>query len=72
VTDIDIEAVAGDTSAEGLKPCPFCGGRPYFTDSGHGPGCAIRCSQCSARVESDTGKDHAITQWESRAHERVP
>jgi Lar family restriction alleviation protein len=71
MSDIDTAAVAGNILAEGVKPCPFCGARPYFTDSGHGPGGVIRCSQCSARIESDAGRDDAIAQWERRAHEHV-
>lgn len=69
MTDIDTEAVTRDTFATGLKKCPFCGGRPHFVDSGHGRGTLISCSQCSARVESDVGKDAAIAQWERRVHE---
>jgi Lar family restriction alleviation protein len=68
----DIEAIPSETIPEILKPCPFCGGRAYFVRTGHGLGYAIRCGQCSARVESDAGKNDAIRQWQSRAHERVP
>lgn len=67
----DIEAIPSEAFPNTLKPCPFCGGRPYFLESGHGPGCVIRCVQCSARVESDAGKDEAIRQWERRTPEKV-
>lgn len=56
-----------EMSENELKPCPFCGGAPYGTPSGH-PGWVIRCGNCSARTVSDYGRHQAEEEWNRRSH----
>lgn len=50
-----------------LKPCPFCGGRPYITEK-HYYDYYILCSHCFSNMPiMDLGT--AIRDWNRRAHE---
>jgi hypothetical protein len=53
---------------EELKPCPFCGGSPYFVDAQHTHAGVdmIVCPGCGCRVYSGTAD-----KWNTRAPERL-
>jgi len=48
-----------------LKPCPFCGGKPYLANV-EMVGCAyVVCTDCRAQSD-DMSKERAIWQWNTR------
>jgi Lar family restriction alleviation protein len=48
-----------------LKPCPFCGGKPYLANV-ELVGCSyVVCTDCRAQGD-DMSKDHAILSWNTR------
>lgn len=51
---------------DALKPCPFCGGKPYLANVAM-VGCAyVVCTDC--RMQSDDGgKDRVVAAWNRRA-----
>lgn len=53
-------------SAPELKPCPFCGGKPYLANVAM-VGCAyVVCTDC--RMQSDDGgEDRVVAAWNRRA-----
>lgn len=53
-------------NAPELKPCPFCGGKPYLANV-EMVGCSyVVCTDC--RMQSDDmSKDRAVDQWNRRA-----
>ncbi len=51
---------------EKLKPCPFCGGRPYV-DRGQGDYVAIDCQECDASGAICDTEVEAISCWNHRA-----
>jgi Lar family restriction alleviation protein len=49
-----------------LKPCPFCGGKPYLANV-EMAGCSyVVCTDCRTQSD-DMSKERAITQWNTRA-----
>jgi Lar family restriction alleviation protein len=52
-------------TAPELKPCPFCGGKPYLANV-EMVGCAyVVCTDCRTQSD-DMSKDRAIEQWNTR------
>lgn len=50
-----------------LKPCPFCGGRPYFVRSGtNRVSCIVQCENCGAKLESGDEGDASGRTWNTR------
>jgi Lar family restriction alleviation protein len=60
-------AINMTTHTEGLKPCPFCGGEPYFERLGDPrQSCILVCGNCGCRHESsDEGVENG-TSWNDR------
>lgn len=54
------------TDAPKLKPCPFCGGKPYLANV-QMVGCAyVVCTDC--RMQSDDGTEsRVVAAWNTRA-----
>ena len=54
------------TDAQKLKPCPFCGGKPYLANVAM-VGCAyVVCTDC--RMQSEDGTMNRVTTaWNTRA-----
>lgn len=53
-------------TAHELKPCPFCGGKPYLANVAM-VGCAyVVCTDCRAQGD-DASQEGAITAWNRRA-----
>lgn len=54
------------TDAPELKPCPFCGGKPYLANV-EMVGCAyVVCTDCRTQSD-DMTKERAIERWNTRA-----
>ena len=63
----------GEKMTEGLKPCPFCGGSPVFTDTGYPNNLEnkafyiIACYECPVSpMILETSKEYAIKTWNTR------
>ena len=53
-------------TAPELKPCPFCGGKPYLANVAM-VGCAyVVCTDCRAQGD-DASQEGAIAAWNRRA-----
>jgi len=53
-------------TAPELKPCPFCGGKPYLANV-EMVGCSyVVCTDCRAQGD-DATKEGAIANWNARA-----
>lgn len=55
-----------------LKPCPFCGGKPFISAKlpyfGEEPTLAVVCEQCNASSKHKTDKEEAIKLWNRRVN----
>ena len=63
----------GEKMTEGLKPCPFCGESPAFTDTCYSDNLdnkafyIIACYECPVSpMILETSKEHAIKTWNTR------
>lgn len=57
----------------GLKPCPFCGGKPFKRMTEHDGFiiCHVTCRDCGADVRSTGHYPHYCeTLWNRRAYEK--
>lgn len=56
------------TPAEGLLPCPFCGGEAEFERMGTSrQSCIVVCGSCGARLESSDEYQRSGSRWNDRA-----
>ena len=59
-----------DLKMDKLKPCPFCGGKPYLTQNYLGQN-YVRCPDCGAvvwgRDDEDFTEKDAVKAWNRRA-----
>lgn len=53
-------------TAPELKPCPFCGGRPYLANKEMPGGAFVVCTDCRAATDDDC-IDATISRWNTRA-----
>lgn len=49
-----------------LKPCPFCGGKASYIESGKGA-YWIKCYRCRVETEAYDCKEEALKVWNRRA-----
>ena len=49
------------------KPCPFCGGEPFFMDSGGWYW--VRCKKCGVETPGAGMKEIAENQWNRRVND---
>lgn len=50
-----------------LKPCPFCGGAPYFERLGNRhQSCVVICENCGCTLESNEEGARCGEQWNQR------
>lgn len=53
-----------------LKPCPFCGGKPFVSAKlpffGETPTVAVVCGDCNASSKHKRAEDEAIEAWNRR------
>ena len=55
------------STAERLKPCPFCGGSAHFERMGTPrQSCIVECDSCGARLESSEEGAHCGLSWNDR------
>lgn len=64
------------TKAEGLKPCPFCGGTDLSLVEMSSCGCvpdtdAVKCNTCDAQGPIWNGTDEKVL-WDTRGGGRPP
>ena len=54
-----------------LKPCPFCGGKPFISARlpyfGETPTVAVVCEKCNAASKHYVKEEKAIEAWNRRA-----
>ena len=55
-----------------LKPCPFCGGKPFISAKlpyfGEVPTLAVVCENCNASTKQTDKKEKAIESWNRRVN----
>ena len=49
-----------------LKPCTFCGGKPYFENEGSDYGFYAVCSRCGCWTGALRTKDESLKRWNNR------
>lgn len=55
-----------------LKPCPFCGNKPYWGCDGERPDFTYHVScECQACVEDFDTKESAIKAWNTRPEDKI-
>ena len=67
--------IDGDVMSEGLKPCPFCGGKSELISDDFIAGdetyvgeiYSVQCCNCIACTKWDASSDNAIAAWNRRA-----
>ena len=56
-----------------LKPCPFCGGKPFVSARlpyfGETPTVAVVCGDCNAASKHKIKEEEAIKAWNRRAED---
>jgi Lar family restriction alleviation protein len=58
-----------------LKPCPFCGGKPFVSNRfplfGEEATVAIVCEECNASTQRKRTERKAINDWNRRAENGI-
>ena len=54
------------THSSGLEPCPFCGGKPYLSQTySYKNEWEVMCRKCHARIKA-VGVDETAEKWNAR------